>query len=351
VTRRGIAKRESVDPGAVEAGYAMLLADLTQHVRAARVRAHVAVNNELLLLYWRIGSTLSERRASEVWGSKVAGRLANDLRREFPDMTGLSVRNLAYMKSFAEAWPSAAIVQQPVAQLPWGHVTVLMDKLNDQVMREWYAAQAVMAGWSRAVLLNQIKSRLHERIGAAPTNFDASLPDESSELTAQLVKDPYHFGFLAMTGRLAERDLEQRLMTRIQDFLLELGDGFALYKRQHRFAVGSKEFVIDLVFFNVLQSRFVILELKVDEFEPAHLGQLQFYVEWAERHLRRPHHLPTVGILLVADKDDVVVRYALAASTSPLAVATYTYDKLPSGERSELPSNDRLRKAMMPPSV
>ena len=174
------------------------------------------------------------------------------------------------------------------------------------------------SGWSRAVLLNQIKSQLHTRLGAAPSNFRAALPATDSDLATQLVKDPYNFEFLGVTGVLAERDLERRLMEQIQQFLLELGEGFALYGRQYRFSVGRKDFVIDLVFFNVTHNRFIIIELKVDSFEPAHLGQLQFYVEWAENHLRLPHHLPTVGILLVADKEDVIVRYARAGAAAPM---------------------------------
>jgi predicted nuclease of restriction endonuclease-like (RecB) superfamily len=325
--------------------YVEVLAALKREIRSAQVRAHSRVNQELLGLYSTIGSALAQRRNEQAWGGKALARLAADLRKEFPHMTGFSERSLLYMRTFAETWPRSTLAQQAAAQMPWGHVMVLLDKLDTLELRDWYAGQAAEFGWSRAVLLNQIKSGAHERAGAAPSNFGTALAAEPSELTAQLVKDPYNFAFLGLSGKIAERDLEQRLMNRIQEFLLELGDGFALYKRQHRFTVGRKEFVIDLVFFNVTQNRFVVVELKVEEFEPEHLGQLQFYVEWAERHLKKPHHLPTVGILLVADKEDIVVRYALAASTSPIAVATYTYDKLPAATRKAFPSTDRLRDA------
>jgi predicted nuclease of restriction endonuclease-like (RecB) superfamily len=338
-------KHQTPDLDTFAADYVEVLTALKREIRNAQVRAHLRVNQELIGLYARIGSALAKRRGEQAWGGKALARLAADLRREFPDMTGFSERNLLYMRTFAETWSPESFAQQAVAQMPWGHVTVLLDRLNTIELRNWYAGHAAEFGWTRAVLLNQIKSRAHERVGAAPSNFAAVLAAEPSELTAQLVKDPYNFAFLGLSGKVAERDLEQQLMNRIQEFLLELGDGFALYKRQHRFTVGRKEFVIDLVFFNVTQNRFVIVELKIDEFEPEHLGQLQFYVEWAERHLKRAHHLPTVGILLVADKEDIVVRYALAASTSPIAVATYTYDKLPAATRKELPSTERLRNA------
>jgi predicted nuclease of restriction endonuclease-like (RecB) superfamily len=327
----------------VPADYATVLAELKDAVRSARLRAHRAVNNELLGLYWTIGRTLVERRKDEGWGTSLVAKLATDLRAEFPDMTGLSPRSLAYMRSFAVAWPDQ-VLQQPAAKLPWGHIMVLLDRLDDTDQRDWYADRAVANGWSRAVLLNQIKSKFHARIGAAPTNFIEVLGD--TDLDAQLVKDPYNFEFLGLTERVDERILEQRLMDRIQEFLLELGEGWSLYARQRRFTVGSKDFIADLIFFNVEHRRFVVCELKVDEFDPAYLGQLQFYVEWAERHLRKADHQPTVGILLVASKDEVVVRYALAASTSPLAVATYTFDALPAEARRELKSTTGLSGAV-----
>ena len=235
----------------------MVLEELKATVRTAQVRAHVVVNTELLQLYWRIGRAISQRRDVEGWGTKIVARLAGDLRREFPEMSGFSQRSLTYMRTFAEAWPATRFAQQPVAQLPWGHVTVLLDRLAEQPVREWYAVHAAASGWSRAVLLNQIKSQLHTRLGAAPSNFRAALPATDSDLAIQLIKDPYNFEFLGVTGVLAERDLERRLMEQIQQFLLELGEGFALCGRQYRFSVGRKDFVIDLVFFNVTHNRFL----------------------------------------------------------------------------------------------
>ncbi len=323
--------------------YDQVLGELKATVRSARLSAMRKVNTELVGLYWTIGRTILDRRDADGWGAKVIDRLAKDLRREFPAMTGLSSRNLQYMQTFAGAWPSP-IAQQPVAQLPWGHLTVLLDRISCQAERDWYAERAVANGWSRAVLLHQIKSNLLGRMGAAPNNFPEILDD--SDLADQLIKDPYNFDFLGFTQRVDERALEQRLMDRVQEFLLELGEGFALYARQRRIKVGSKEFVVDLIFFHVVHQRFVIVELKVDEFDPAHVGQLQFYVEWAERHLRGAEHQPTVGILLVDDKDDVVVRYALAAASAPLAVSSYTFDGLPKPTRNELRSTQDLATAI-----
>ena len=249
--------------------YAEVLVALKRRVRAAQIQAHRLVNTELLGLYWAIGDTILDRQAVHGWGAKVIDRLAEDLRVEFPEMTGLSRSNLHYMRQMAATWSQAEIVQQPVGQLPWGHVTVLLDKLHERADRDWYATQAAAGGWSRAVLLNQIKADALGRTGAALTNFATQLPAPDSDLAQQLVKDPYVFDFLNLTQRVAERELEDALLANLQQFLLELGHGFAFVARQYRFTVAGDDFVIDLLFFNFQQNRFVVFELKVDKFSPA----------------------------------------------------------------------------------
>ncbi|WP_154796250.1 PDDEXK nuclease domain-containing protein [Occultella kanbiaonis] len=326
--------------------YPRLLEDLKRTVAEARWRAQRVVNTELVGLYWRLGRTILERQQAVGWGRAVVDRLSADLRAEFPTMKGLSRSNLFYMRAFAAAWPEEAVVQRLVGQLPWGHVTVLLDKLDEKSERDWYAAAAVDHGWSRNVLLNQIMNGLHTRTGAAPSNFPARLPAADSELAQQLTRDPYVLDFLDLTGTVAERDFEQALMTRLQDFLLELGHGFAFVGRQHHFTVDGDDFYIDLLFFNWVQSRFVVLELKVGAFAPEHAGQLGFYVSWVDANLRNPdQHAPTIGILLCAGRNDSVVRYALAGSNQPLAVADYTYDTLPRGLREAIPSEADLSSA------
>jgi len=314
-------------------------------VASSRWRAQRAVNTELLGLYWRLGHAILNRQQVEGWGTRVIDRLSSDLRAAFPDMRGLSQRNLVYMRTFAAAFPGE-ITQQPVARLPWGHVTVLLDKLDDQAQREWYAAAAAENGWSRNVLLNQVMNRLHARAGAAPSNFTDQLPAADSELAQQLTRDPYVLDFLDLTGPVAERDLETALVDRLQAFLLELGHGFAFVGRQYQFAVDGDDFSIDLLFFNWAQSRFVVLELKVGRFAPEHLGQLGFYVSWVDANLRVPdRHSPTIGILLCAGRNDNVVRYSLAGTTAPLAVADYTYDALPASARDAVPTDTELSTA------
>ncbi len=331
---------------ALPTGYPELLEELKSAVAAARWRAQRVVNSELIGLYWRIGYTILDRQETEGWGTRVIDRLSADLRAAYPQMRGLSRSNLFYMRSFATAWPHEPIVQQPVGQLPWGHVTVLLDKLDDQPLRNWYAATAVEHGWSRNVLLDQIMNRLSTRVGAALSNFSAQLPAKDSELAQQLTRDPYVLDFLDLTGPVAERDLEAALVERLRDFLLELGHGFAFVGRQYHFTVDGDDFYIDLLFFNWAQSRFVVVELKIGRFAPEHAGKLGFYVAWVDANLRVPdQHSPTVGILLCAGRNDNVVRYSLAGSTAPLAVADYTYDALPAAARAAVPTDTELAAA------
>jgi predicted nuclease of restriction endonuclease-like (RecB) superfamily len=207
------------------AGYGVFLEDLKQRIRTAQVRAAVAVNRELVLLYWEIGRQILVAQSAQGWGAKVVPRLAADLGSAFPEMRGFSPRNLKYMRSFAEAWPDESIVQQVVAQLPWSHNVILLDKVATTEVRLWYSQASLENGWSRNVLALQIKSRLHERQGAAATNFQATLPKPQSDLVENLLKDPYNFDFLSLGKDAEERAIENALVGHIRKFLLELGVG------------------------------------------------------------------------------------------------------------------------------
>ncbi|GAA4729913.1 hypothetical protein GCM10023216_21920 [Isoptericola chiayiensis] len=330
------------------AGYAELLAELKVRVRETRFRAARAANTEVLRLYWSVGYDILERQRTAGWGSKVVTSLAGDLQREFLDQRGWSRSNLLYMRRAAETWPTEEeFVQQPVGRLPWGHVTVLLDRLKTREERDWYAERAVEDGWSRAVLEHQIKADLRGAIGAAPTNFTDALEAPDSELAQQLVKDPYVFEHLAMVERVAERDVEQALIDRLQDTMLELGRGMAFVGRQVRLSVPDDasdrvdEFYVDLLFFHVEQLRYVVVELKIGPFEPAHVGQLGTYIAIVDDQIRRPEiHAPTIGILLCTGKSGPTVRYALASTSAPVAVADY--QGLPADARGVLPSAAEL---------
>ena len=212
--------------------YAALLASIKERIQTAQIRAALAVNRELVLLYWGIGREILARQQEEGWGSKVVERLAKDLRAEFPHMKGLSRTNLIYMRAFAEAWPEEPIVQQVVGQWPWGHNVRLIDHLKTPEERLWYAKAAIEHGWSRNILEIQIDSGLYKRQGKATTNFHATLPKPQSDLAQQLLKDPYNFDFLTFSKDAHEREVETGLVAHIQKFLLELGVGFAFVGRQ-----------------------------------------------------------------------------------------------------------------------
>ena len=302
----------------------------------------------MLRLYWSIGRDILERQKTAGWGAKVIARLSADLQREVPGQKGFSPRNLAYMRKAAEVWPTEAeFVQQPAARLPWTHIHVLLDRAKTREERDWYAARAVEEGWTRGILELQIRSRLRDALGAAPTNFTTALDSPDSELAQQLVKDPYIFEHLAYVERRDERSVEQALMDRLQDTLLEFGRGMAFVGRQVRLTVPDDvsdsvtELYVDLLLFSTEQLRYVVVELKVGNFEGAHLGQLGTYVAIVDDQYRRPEiHAPTVGILLCTGKSGPIVRYALASSSAPLAVADYY--GLPDDARAALPTAEEL---------
>lgn len=202
--------------------YATVLSDLKTKIRSAQVRAALAVNRELLGLYWQIGQAILSRQAEQGWGAQVIGRLSQDLRTEFPELKGFSPTNLKYMRMFASAYPNFEFGQQPVDQLPWGHLVTLLTSVKDPAQRGWYAQATVQQGWSRNILVHQIESRLYDRQGQASHNFTATLPDAQSELAGQLLKDPYNFDFLSLGRGAHERDLERGLLTHLRDFMLEL---------------------------------------------------------------------------------------------------------------------------------
>lgn len=318
-------------------GYAVLLERVKSEVQSARTRAALAVNRELVELYWRLGRLILDRQDVETYGTKVIDRLAADLRVAFPEMRGLGRRNQHYMRSFAEAWHDVEVVQRLIAQLPWGHNVELLSTLDVPSDRVWYAEQAIAYGWSRNVLAAQIMSKLHLRSGAAPSNFSTALPPSESELVQQLIKDPYHLDFLDLSAEATERMLENALIEQVERFLLELGQGFAFVGRQYALRVGDDDFFIDLLFFHIPTKRYVVVELKRSAFTPEAAGKLNFYVNVVDDQLRTDDEAATIGLLLCRTRSDVVVRYALSGVVTPMAVAGYTLADLPRDAQSALP--------------
>ncbi len=328
-------------------GYADWLAELKGRIHSAQQRAALAVNRELVLLYWQIGRDILARQAAQGWGAKVIERLAHDLRQAFPDMKGFSPRNLKYMRAFAEAWPDAAIVQAALAQLPWYHQLALLDKLDNPDSRRWYAAQAIEHNRSRNVLVMQIETRLQERSGAALTNFEARLPKPQSDLARESLKDPYRFDFVGLTDEAQERDIEHALVKHVTDFLLELGAGFAFVGRQVLLNVGGDEFFIDLLFYHLKLRCYVVIELKGGKFKPEHLGQLSFYLTAVDAQIKHAQDAPTIGLLLCKSKNKIVAEYALRDNSQPIGVAEYQLvESLPPELQTSLPSIEQIEREL-----
>lgn len=329
------------------AGYADWLQELKTRIHTAQQRAALAVNRELVLLYWQIGRDILARQASQGWGAKVIERLAHDLRMAFPEMKGFSPRNLKYMRAFAQAWPDAELVQAVLAQLPWYHQLALLDKLPDAESRRWYAAKALEHNWSRNVLVMQIETRLRERSGAAITNFETRLPKPQSDLARETLKDPYRFDFLGLTDEAQERDVEQSLVKHVTEFLLELGAGFAFVGRQVLLDVGGDEFFIDLLFYHLKLRCYVVIELKSGKFKPEQLGQLGFYLTAVDRQIKSEQDNPTIGLLLCKSKNKVVAEYALGDKTQPMGIAEYKLlEALPAELQTSLPSIEQIESEL-----
>lgn len=332
--------------------YQTLLADLKQRIRTAQVRAALAVNQELVVLYWGIGKEILARQDQEGWGAKVIDRLAKDLRSEFPGQQGLSPRNLKYMRALAEAWPDESIVQEPLAQLTWYHNITLLEKVKAEPERLWYAQQTILNGWSRNVLVMQIETGLFRRQGKAVTNFQTTLPSPQSDLAQQLLKDPYNFDFLTLTEEAHERDLERGLLTHVQKFLLELGVGFSLVGSQVPLEVGGEDFRIDLLFYHLKLRAFVVIDLKMTPFKPEYAGRMNFYLSAVDDLMRHPDDKPSIGLILCKAKNRFVAEYAVRDIAKPLGVAEFCYlEQLPEQLKGTLPTIEEIEAELEMPDA
>jgi predicted nuclease of restriction endonuclease-like (RecB) superfamily len=330
-------------------GYEALLTDLKCRIRSAQVRAALSVNRELILLYWSLGNDILNRQRSEAWGGKVIDRLATDLSRAFPGITGFRARNLRYMRALAEAYPDPEFVQQVVALLPWGHNVRLLDAVKDPEERVWYIRQAVENGWSRNVLVHQMESGLYRRQGKALTNFSRTLPAPHSELAQQVIKDPYNFDFLTLGPEIGERELERSLIAHVRDFILELGKGFAFLGSQVHLEVGGQDFFLDLLFYHVRLRCYVVIDLKIEDFKPEFAGKMNFYLSAVDERLRHDQDNPSIGIILCKERNHVIVEYSLRDTNKPMGVAHYQLapgEALPGDLQQELPTAAELSAAV-----
>ena len=292
------------------AEYLSIIENIKSEITAAQYRVAVHVNADMLLLYYDIGCVINEHKS---WGNKFIDNLAADIRIAFPESKGYSVRNLKYMAKFAEIYPDREFVQQVVAQIPWGHNIVLLDKVTDMDERKWYIKKSAENGWSRNVLVHQIESNLYQRqvLADKVTNFEHRLPSPQSELAVQTMKDPYVFDFIPFREDMLERDIEQALVRDVTKLLLELGTGFAFLGNQYHLNVGGDDFYIDLLFYNLNLRCYVVIELKTGDFKPEYAGQLNFYLSAVDGILKKEQDNPSIGLLLCKSKNNVVAEYSL----------------------------------------
>jgi predicted nuclease of restriction endonuclease-like (RecB) superfamily len=370
--------------------YAAFLASLKERILQARTSAARAVNRDLILLYWDIGRGIVEKQQAAGWGEAVVERLAADLRAEFPDMRGFSVANLWRMKQFylahtspdflsqavrvlkyADAGPEklaqtarefetaqrstsnpeflAQAVRELVASIPWGHHVNILAKLADPAARIYYLRATAQLGWSRNVLLNQIKAGAYERAAKEKKthNFPLALPEHFAEQADEMMKSRYNLEFLGIGRAVKERELEDRLVEHLQQFILELGYGFCFIGRQYRLTLSGKEYFVDLLFYHRVLKALVAFDLKVGPFEPEHAGKMDFYLNLLNDKERSPGDQPSIGIILCAEKDDVEVEYALKTKTNPIGVAEYQLlPRLPAEFKGRLPTARQLAAAV-----
>ncbi|MEQ8222443.1 MAG: PDDEXK nuclease domain-containing protein [Candidatus Eremiobacterota bacterium] len=329
--------------------YLNVLKDIKEKIAATRLRTVLSANVELILLYWDIGNLILQKQDEKGWGAKVIDRLSYDLREAFPDMKGFSPRNLKYMRSFAGAWSDRSIVQRVVAQIPWRSNIALLDKLKSSEERLWYAERTLEFGWSQPVLTAQIESCLYERTGKAITNFQATMPPADSDMAVQIFKDPYVFDFLGTGDFRRETELEQQLINHIQKFLLELGAGFAFVGRQVHLELGDSDFYLDLLFYHLKLRCYVVIELKAGKLEPGHISQLGMYLNVVDDVMRHPDDKPSIGLLLVKEKNRLIAEYALRGYSKPMGIAeweTQITRALPDDLKPSLPSIEEIEREL-----
>ena len=325
--------------------YPQFFQTIKEQIRSERLKAVLAANSALVLMYWKIGQVILSKQQSAGWGAKVIDRLSIDLKNAFPEMAGFSARNLKYMRKFAECWSDFTIVQEVLALIPWYHNLALLEKLSDQELRLWYAEKSIENGWSRNILVLQIENGLHKRVGQAANNFKQILPATDSDMAEQIFKDPYLFDFLGTAEVRKERELEDKLVTHIEKFLLELGQGFAFVGRQVHVEFEGNDFYIDLLFYHLRLRRYVVIELKGGKFSPGHVGQLNMYMNIVDDLMRHADDLPTIGLLLVKEKNQLVAKYALTGINKPIGIAEWEQkitDSLPKEMSSSLPSVEEI---------
>lgn len=343
----------------VDAQYREWISEVSKRFHQSQIKAAVKVNDEMLRFYWQLGKELHDRKDKFSYGQSFYKTISRDLRRELPDVKSFSETNLRYMQKFAELYSEISNLPQvgedfrseeiePLFAIPWGHHKIIIDKCNGNPKKAlFFVNQVIQNNWSRAVLLNFLDTDLYERQGKAITNFNLTLPAMQSDLAQEITKDPYKFDFITLTQSYNEKELKDALMDNIQKFLLELGNGFAFVGREYRIEIGSTENFIDMLFYHIRLHCYVVVEVKVTEFESSYAGQLGTYVVAVNHPLKTEKDEPTLGLLVCKSKDDIKAQYALEASSQPLGVSAYELSKLiPENFKGSLPSIDEIESEL-----
>lgn len=338
----------------IQSNYKNWLSDLKVQIKQSQIKASVAVNSELIQLYWSIGKQIIEKQKDAQWGDGLINQLSKDLLNEFPHIKGFSAKNLRTCRQFYlfynqedTIWKQVVSkLQETLFSVPWGHHILIISKVKDAQEALFYCNKTVENGWSRAVLEYQIETNLVARQGKAIHNFSTTLPAIQSELANELLKDPYNFDFLSLSEQALERDLEDGLTQHLSQFLLELGKGFAYMGRQYPIRVGTKEYRTDLLFYHTKLKCYIVIELKLKDFEPEFVGKLNFYISAINEFIKDQTDKPTIGILLCKSKDDFEAEFALKDIHKPIGVSSFTYKELPEDIRQALPEIKELTDSL-----
>jgi predicted nuclease of restriction endonuclease-like (RecB) superfamily len=358
----------------MEKEYVVWIQSLKNKIRSAQLKASIAVNEEMLRLYWDIGQGIVEKQLQLGWGSKIVEQMAKDLQLGLSDTHGFSRTNLFAMRKFylfykdCEALqpttetaanrlldPEHSIVHQAGGQLssdsilckiPWRHHVAILGKCETPEEALFYIRQTLENNWSRNVLEIQLETKLIERHAKAPNNFELTLPKPQSDLAKETLKDPYKFDFLTLEANLQELELEKQLTENITKFLLELGKGFAFVGRQYPLQVGTKERKLDLLFYHLKMRCYVVIDLKMGAFEPEYAGKMNYYLSAVDRLLKTEHDNPSIGIILCKSKDSLDVEYTLQDMNKPMGISEFTFSELPPSVQNNMPTVEELENEL-----
>lgn len=328
--------------------YKFFLSEIKQQIHSSQSRAISSVNQEMIMLYFSIGKSIYYKQQELGWGAKVIDRLSGDIKNEFPKMGGFSSRNIKRMLKFYKEYSTDFEKVPPtVAQIPWTHNIILIEKIKDIELRYWYIQKTLENGWSRDMLALMIKSELHKREGKLVSNFKNILAPIDSDLVQQSFKDPYIFDFLTITEPFREREMELNLTKHMEKFLIELGNGFAFVGRQYKLEVGDDDFYIDLLFYHLKLRCYVVIELKKGKFKPEYSGQVNFYCSAVDEQLSHKEDKPTIGLILCQEKNEIVAEYSLKNMSQPIGISEYELTEvLPKEFESSLPTIEMIENEL-----